>query len=56
MSFAPACSPPSSSAVAPPKRAVAVPQDAVVREGDGTMTVWTTADRRRFEKREIETG
>ena len=28
--------------VAPPKRALAVPQDGVVREGDGTMTVWVT--------------
>ncbi len=42
--------------IGPPKLAVAVPQDAVVREGDGSMTVWTTANRRRFEQREIETG
>ena len=28
--------------VAPPKTALAVPQEAVVREGDGTMTVWVT--------------
>ena len=26
--------------LAPPKKALAVPQDAVVREGDGSMTVW----------------
>jgi membrane fusion protein, heavy metal efflux system len=28
----------------------------VVREGDGTMTVWTTADRRRFTKRNVRIG
>jgi cobalt-zinc-cadmium efflux system membrane fusion protein len=42
--------------VAPPKIAPAVPQDAVVREGDGTMTVWTTTDRHKFVKREIKIG
>ncbi len=42
--------------VAPPKLALAVPQDAVVREGDGTMTVWITTNRRKFLKREIKTG
>ena len=31
-----------------PVRSPAVPLDGVVREGDGTMTVWVTADRRRF--------
>src|SRR6516165_7083295 len=31
-----------------PVRATAVPLDGVVREGNGTMTVWVTADRRRF--------
>jgi len=35
---------------------VAVPSDAVVREGDGTMTVWVTTDRRRFERRAVKTG
>ena len=30
--------------VAPPKTALAVPQEAVVREGDGTMTVWVTGE------------
>lgn len=39
-----------------PKQAVAVPVDAVVREGDGTMTVWVTADRRRFERRSVVVG
>ena len=39
-----------------PVRAVAVPLDGAVREGDGTMTVWVTADRRRFTKRTVKTG
>jgi cobalt-zinc-cadmium efflux system membrane fusion protein len=39
-----------------PVRSVAVPLDGVVREGDGTMTVWVTADRRRFTKRTVKTG
>ncbi len=43
-------------AMAPPKRAPAVPQDGIVREGDGTMTVWVTADRRKFVKRTVKTG
>jgi cobalt-zinc-cadmium efflux system membrane fusion protein len=42
--------------VAPPGRALAVPQDGVVREGDGSMTVWVTADRRTFTKRVVKTG
>jgi membrane fusion protein, heavy metal efflux system len=39
-----------------PVRAVAVPLDGVVREGDGTMTVWVTADRRHFTKRTVRIG
>lgn len=39
-----------------PVRSVGVPSDAVVREGDGTMTVWVTADRRRFTKRTVKVG
>src|SRR5207302_7079765 len=39
-----------------PVRATAVPLDAVVREGDGTMTVWVTADRRRFTRRAVKVG
>ncbi len=31
-----------------PERSLAIPLDGVVREGDGTMSVWVTADRRRF--------
>jgi len=27
-----------------------------VREGDGTMTVWVTADRRRFTMRSVKVG
>ena len=42
--------------VAPPVRSPAVPADGVVREGDGTMTVWVTADRRRFTKRTVKIG
>ena len=39
-----------------PVRSVAVPLDGVVREGDGTMTVWVTADRRRFTRRTVQIG
>jgi membrane fusion protein, heavy metal efflux system len=39
-----------------PIRSVAVPLDGVVREGDGTMTVWVTADRRRFTMRSVKVG
>ena len=39
-----------------PMRSVAVPVDGVVREGDGTMTVWVTTDRRRFTKRTVKIG
>jgi membrane fusion protein, heavy metal efflux system len=39
-----------------PKMSMAVPSEAVVREGDGTMTVWVTTDRRRFERRTVKTG
>lgn len=39
-----------------PMHSVAVPVDGVVREGDGTMTVWVTADRRRFTMRPVKVG
>ena len=39
-----------------PVRSPGVPADAVVREGDGTMTVWITADRRRFTRRTVKVG
>lgn len=34
----------------------AVPTNAVVREGDGTMTAWVTTDRRHFTQRIVVTG
>jgi cobalt-zinc-cadmium efflux system membrane fusion protein len=37
-------------------RTLAVPYDAVVREGDGTMTVWVTVDRHRFQRRTVRIG
>src|SRR5262249_48183541 len=42
--------------VGDPVRSVGVPVDGVVREGDGTMTVWVTPDRRRFTKRTVKVG
>ena len=39
-----------------PARSLAVPVEAVVREGDGSMTVWATVDRRRFVKRTVKVG
>jgi cobalt-zinc-cadmium efflux system membrane fusion protein len=35
---------------------LAVPANGVVREGDGTMTVWITGDRRHFVKRTVKIG
>ena len=42
--------------VGAPVRSPAVPVDGVVREGDGTMTVWVTTDRRHFTKRTVKIG
>jgi cobalt-zinc-cadmium efflux system membrane fusion protein len=42
--------------VAAPVHSPAVPIDGVVREGDGTMTIWVTADRRRFTRRTVKLG
>jgi cobalt-zinc-cadmium efflux system membrane fusion protein len=39
-----------------PMRSLAIPLDGVVREGDGTMTVWVTSDRRRFTQRIVKIG
>ena len=39
-----------------PVNALAVPLDGVVREGDGTMTVWVTTDHHRFTKRLVRLG
>jgi membrane fusion protein, heavy metal efflux system len=35
---------------------LAVPVDAVVREGDGTMSVWVTSDERLFTRRTVHIG
>jgi len=42
--------------VGAPVRSPAIPLDGVVREGDGTMTAWVTADRRRFTQRIVRIG
>jgi cobalt-zinc-cadmium efflux system membrane fusion protein len=42
--------------VGEPLRSLAVPAEGVVREGDGTMTVWVTSDGRRFTKRTVKVG
>ena len=42
--------------VGPPVRSPGIPSDGVVREGDGTMTIWVTADRRRFTRRAVKIG
>lgn len=42
--------------VGAPMRSPAVPLDGVVREGDGTQTMWITADRRRFTRRTVKIG
>lgn len=39
-----------------PVTATAVPVDGVVREGDGTMTVWVTTDRQHFTQRQVKIG
>jgi cobalt-zinc-cadmium efflux system membrane fusion protein len=39
-----------------PVRSVAVPLNGVVRESDGTMTVWVTTDRKRLVKRTVKVG
>lgn len=41
---------------APPRASIAVPGDAVVREGDGTMTVWVRTDDARFVRRSVRIG
>jgi cobalt-zinc-cadmium efflux system membrane fusion protein len=42
--------------VSKPVEATAIPANGVVREGDGTMTAWVTADRQHFTQRIIKTG
>jgi cobalt-zinc-cadmium efflux system membrane fusion protein len=39
-----------------PLNAAAVPQDGIVREGDGSMTVWIASDRHHFTKRSVKVG
>jgi membrane fusion protein, heavy metal efflux system len=39
-----------------PVHSLAVPLNGVVREGDGTMTVWVTTDRKRFTQRTVKIG
>jgi len=39
-----------------PVEAIALPANGVVRESDGTMTAWVTADRRHFVQRVIKAG
>lgn len=41
---------------AEPIQATAVPSSGVVREGDGSMSVWVTKDRQHFERRIVKTG
>jgi membrane fusion protein, heavy metal efflux system len=45
-----------SIAVAAPKTAIAVPETALVREGDGSMTLWFTRDQHVFRHRTVKTG
>jgi cobalt-zinc-cadmium efflux system membrane fusion protein len=42
--------------VGAPVRSPAIPLNGVVREGDGTQTIWVTADRRRFTRRTVQIG
>jgi membrane fusion protein, heavy metal efflux system len=42
--------------VGDPMHSLAVPANGVVREGDGTMTVWVTSDSRHFTKRTVKVG
>jgi len=42
--------------VGDPMPSLAVPANGVVREGDGTMTVWVTGDSRHFTKRTVKIG
>jgi membrane fusion protein, heavy metal efflux system len=42
--------------VGAPMQSPAVPLDGVVREGDGTETIWVTTDRRHFTRRTVKIG
>jgi cobalt-zinc-cadmium efflux system membrane fusion protein len=39
-----------------PMNTAAVPLDGVIRQGDGSMTVWVTTDHRHFRKRTVKIG
>ena len=39
-----------------PKSSVAVPANALAREGDGSISVWVTQDGNRFKRRKVQTG
>ena len=39
-----------------PVNSVAVPANALAREGDGTISVWVTQDGTRFKRRTVQTG
>jgi multidrug efflux pump subunit AcrA (membrane-fusion protein) len=39
-----------------PVQSVALPENGVVREGDGTMTAWVTTDRKHFTQKIVKTG
>jgi cobalt-zinc-cadmium efflux system membrane fusion protein len=42
--------------VGDPVHSLAMPANGIVREGDGTMTVWVTGDSRHFIKRTVKIG
>jgi cobalt-zinc-cadmium efflux system membrane fusion protein len=39
-----------------PVESLAVPMNGIVREGDGTMSAWTTVNRRHFVRRTVKIG
>lgn len=39
-----------------PQDSIAAPLNGIVREGDGTMTAWVTADRKKFTQRVVKIG
>ena len=39
-----------------PTRSPAIPPNGIAREGDGTMTVWVTTDRKQFVPRTVQLG
>lgn len=45
-----------SAQVQKPVESAALPENGIVREGDGTMTAWVTTDRKHFAQRTVKTG